>query len=583
MQRIALYTVAVFLVGASILSCHRNTSGHKQTATSASPNIILIMTDDQGYGDLGVTGNPVIETPNIDALAKQSASMSHFYVSPVCSPTRASLMTGRYNYRTRVVDTYVGRSMMDSEEVTLAEALKTRGFRTGIFGKWHLGDAYPMRPNDQGFDEALVHFGGGLAQPSEPLHNNRRYTDPILYHNGEEVQTQGYCTNVYFDRALSFIEQSQQQQKPFFAYIATNAPHDPFHDVPEELLAKYRKKGVSSALRGDFPNPEKRAEDLARIYAMVDNVDQNVGKLMRKLDEWDLSENTIVIFMTDNGPQTTRYNGPFRGGKGQVWEGSIRTCFFMRWPERLKAGTVSDRPVAHIDIMPTLLEAAGTSLPQDRIIDGRSFLPLVEGKEVEWPERTLYMQWHRGDEPKPFIAFAARAPRYKLLSPNGEKFELYDIQNDPSEKQNLADQLPEVVEKMKADYMTWFRDVSGTRPDNYAKPHIVLGTDHETTTRLSQQDWVLTQGQGWGEQGHWKVEVARPASFDAEVVLDKPHPGWQLSISGSGKTFRGTITNDGTKGTIPNITLPAGKTDLQVSLSNGEKEVGPYQVILKRR
>ena len=195
------------------------------------PNVVLVMTDDQGIGDFGATGNKVIETPNIDALSKRSASMKTFYVSPVCSPTRACLMTGRYNYRTRCIDTYLGRSMMESEEVTVAETLAASGYATGIFGKWHLGDNYPLRAIDQGFDEALVLRGGGLAQPSEPRENNRRYTDPILFHNGKQVQTKGYCTDVYFDAAMNFIDKIHKEERNFFVYLPTNAPHGPYSEV----------------------------------------------------------------------------------------------------------------------------------------------------------------------------------------------------------------------------------------------------------------------------------------------------------------------------------------------------------------
>ncbi len=206
------------------------------------PNVILIMSDDQGYGDFGIQGNPVFRTPHIDAMAKRSASMSTFYVCPVCSPTCACLMTGRYNYRTRVVDTWVGRSMMEPSEVTLAEVLSDAGYATGIFGKWHLGDCYPMRPIDQGFQMSLVLRGGGFAQPSEPPENQRRYTNPILFRNGLKVQTEGYCTDVYFDAALEFIEASQRQQRSFFVYLPTNTPHSPLHDVPESLRMDYRQQ-----------------------------------------------------------------------------------------------------------------------------------------------------------------------------------------------------------------------------------------------------------------------------------------------------------------------------------------------------
>ena len=214
------------------------------------PNIVLIMTDDMGYGDLGVHGNPIIQTPNLDAMAKRSASMSTFYVSPVCAPTRACLMTGRYNYRTRCIDTYIGRAMMDTEEVTVAELLGDNGYATGIFGKWHLGDCYPMRPMDQGFQESLIHRGGGIGQPSDPVGGEGKYTDPILFRNGVEEQQTGYCTDVYYSNAMQFIEKSAKQKKPFFVYLPDNCPHGPFHDVPPDDLATYSATNLNSS---EFP------------------------------------------------------------------------------------------------------------------------------------------------------------------------------------------------------------------------------------------------------------------------------------------------------------------------------------------
>ncbi|MEO0476114.1 MAG: sulfatase-like hydrolase/transferase, partial [Planctomycetota bacterium] len=230
---------------------------------NAKPNIIVIITDDQGYGDFGFTGNPVLDTPHLDAFAKQSTTFDRFYVSPVCTPTRASLMTGRYAQRTGAVDTYKGRAIMRAEEVTLAEVLRDGGYATGIFGKWHLGDCYPFRAMDQGFEQSLIHRGGGLGQPSEPIDNNRRYTDPILFRNGEQVQTKGYCTDVYFDAALEFIGKQSKADEPFFAYIATNAPHGPYHDVPEKLYEKYKAKDLSPILLGN----EKTVDTVARVFA----------------------------------------------------------------------------------------------------------------------------------------------------------------------------------------------------------------------------------------------------------------------------------------------------------------------------
>ncbi len=252
-----------------------------QLTVQGRPNVVLIMTDDQGIGDFGVMGNPIIETPNIDALATTSASLSTFYVSPVCSPTRACLMTGRYNYRTRCIDTYVGRSMLEPEEVTVAEELSGAGYATGIFGKWHLGDCYPMLAIDQGFDEALLHRGGGLAQVADPRENHHRYTDAILMHNGQQVQTSGYCTDVYFDATLKFIEQAQDNGKHFFGYLPTNAPHSPYHDVPEDWRKHYQKKDLRSLIVGKIPQAQVTGEvdKLSRIASMITNIDRALNKV----------------------------------------------------------------------------------------------------------------------------------------------------------------------------------------------------------------------------------------------------------------------------------------------------------------
>ena len=265
------------------------------------PNIVLVMTDDQGFGDFGFAGNPVISTPNLDAMAGRSARMETFYVSPVCAPTRASLMTGRWCQRTRAIDTYIGRAMLEPDERTVAEYLKAAGWGTGIFGKWHLGDCYPMRAMDQGFGESLVHRGGGIGQPSDPIGAEADYTDAVLFRNGEAVPTSGYCTDVYFDAAIDFMRERTAADQPFFAYVATNAPHGPFGDVPEELYQKYLKTDLSP---GAFPDSvghpipaENNADKLARIFAMIENIDQNVGKLFAALADMDALDNTLVLFM----------------------------------------------------------------------------------------------------------------------------------------------------------------------------------------------------------------------------------------------------------------------------------------------
>ncbi|MCG8557468.1 MAG: arylsulfatase [Proteobacteria bacterium] len=570
-----------------LASCSGTTANAPAAKGDPPPSIVLIVTDDQGYGDLGATGNRVIDTPHMDALARDGAGIETFYVSPVCAPTRASLMTGRYNYRTRVVDTWVGRAMMEPDETTVAEVLRDAGFATGIFGKWHLGDSHPMRPMDQGFEESLVHLGGGLAQPSEPPENGRRYTNPILFQNGAPVHTHGYCTDVYFDAALKWISEVHKAGRPFFVYLPTNAPHGPFHDVPQALYEKYLGRDLGPVLLGGAGDRDR----VARVFAMIENIDQNVGRLIDKLDTLGIGDDTLVVFMVDNGPNSVRYVGNMRGKKGEVYEGGIRSPFFLRWPARLKAGRKSDRIAAHVDVMPTLLEAAGVALPKGLKLDGRSLLPLVEGKKVAWPDRTIFIQAHRGDRPLPYHHFAARSQRWKLIRPTGfsnerpskdAPFELYDMANDPREEHDLAAQRPEVTAALRERYDAWFRDVSSTRPHNYEPPRIVIGTDHETTTLLTKQNWRRSEGPGWGVRGRWLVHVARAARFDATVRLKEALRGRaELRIGSARAAVEATGLEQSL--TFRNLRVPAGDAEVEFTLTHQGKTSGPHQVVLTRQ
>jgi len=563
-------------------------------AGDARPNVVLIMTDDQGYGDFGCQGNAIIETPHIDAMASRSASMSTFYVCRVCAPTRASLMTGRYNYRTRAIDTYIGRAMMEPEEVTVAEVLSSAGYKTGIFGKWHLGDCYPMRAMDQGFQESLVHRGGGLAQPSEPSENGRRYTDAILFHNGEQVQTQGYCTDVYFAAAEEFIESAQKNSQPFFVYLATNAPHAPFHDVPEKLRKHYMEKDLASLVVGNKNGKAlaKEVDKLSRIAAMITNIDENVGRLFAKLDELQLIENTLVLFLVDNGPNSKRFVGPFRGSKTETLEGGIRSPMWLHWPQRLKPGTVRNELSAHIDVMPTILEACNAEPPQGVKLDGRSFLSLLEDESTDWPERTIATQWHRGDVPMRYHHFMIRDSRWKLLENSaalGEKFEgspnfkLYDLQTDPGESKNLVDEKLKVFSRLKNAYDQWFDDVSSTRENNYAPPRIIIGTEHEKSTALTRQDWRGSLGWQSGTSGHWSIHVARAGRYDFQVVLDADSPGGAVELRLADVVAQQKIEAGDDTCEISAVELPAGDAELQaVQLLDG-KERGVYQVIVTAR
>ena len=509
------------LAAATILFCFQAAAAMQ----ARRPNIILIITDDQGHGDLGFHGNPKIRTPNIDKFAGESVQFRRFYVSPVCAPTRASLMTGRYNYRTGVVDTYLGRALMYPDEVTIAEMLAAAGYRTGIFGKWHLGDNYPMRPIDQGFQVSLVHRGGGIGQPSDPP-GGESYFDPILQRNGKAIKTAGYCSDVFTDAALQFI--SDSREKPFFAYLAFNAPHTPLQ-VPESYHLPYSKMNLSPTefpalgrpIEGDVP-----PDTTARIYGMVTNIDDNLGRLFGKLDELGLSKNTIVIFMTDNGPQQSRYNSGMRGRKGSVYEGGTRVPFFVRWPGMLQAGLQVHRIAAHIDVAPTLLELCGVKRPVNVSFDGKSLLPLLKNEPDKWPDRSLYLQWHRGDEPEALRAFAVHTQSYKLVQPlgaaqdvmpNNPKFELYNVAEDPYEMHDLSSSHPEIVSTLLASYRAWFKDVGSTR--GYAPSRAFLGTAHENPVILTRQDWRGPRA-GWDPKslGYWEVQVAQTGNFD--ITLD---------------------------------------------------------------
>jgi arylsulfatase len=496
------------------------------------PNVVLIITDDQGYGDLGITGNPNIKTPVIDKFAKESIRFNNFYVSPVSAPTRSSLMTGRYSLRTGVRDTYNGGAIMAGGEITIAEMLKGAGYQTGIFGKWHLGDNYPFRPLDQGFDESVIHLTGGMGQPGDIttyFKGDSSYFDPVLWKNGVQKSYKGYCSDIFTDQALGFIEINSNG--PFFCYLAFNAPHTPLQ-VPDKYYKMYSdtdpSRGYEKLMQPQIPMTEKDKEDARRVYAMVSNIDENVGKVLKKLDELRLSENTVVIFMTDNGPQQKRYVAGMRGLKGSVYRGGIRVPFYLRYPPLKKKNTDIDATAAHIDIMPTLAEVCDAKLPADRKIDGVSLVPLINGHIKKTEERPLFFYWTR-HSPELYNNIAVQKGKYKLIGNTDynspvEKFELYDIDNDPFENTNIVGALPGIASDLKTELDNITGDLLSS--ENLDKrPYIEAGTPFENPVILNRND---ADGQ-WGvwEQeeayGTWRVHFTE-GTYNLKFRFMKPVP-----------------------------------------------------------
>jgi len=552
-MRINRRQFSAVLAGAAAQSVYGQT--HKR------PNVILVLTDDQGYGDLSLYGNPHLKTPNMGAVAKEGVQFTQFQVCPVCSPTRSSLMTGRYNYRTGIVDTFLGRSMMYPDEVTVAEILRDNGYRTGIFGKWHLGDNYPMRSCDQGFQESLVIKGGGLGQPSDPPGSS--YFDPILQHNGVQKKYSGYCTDVFFDAATEWIEKGGS--KPFFAYIPTNAPHSPLM-VDKKWSGPFAKMGLP--------------DDVAKVYGMIANIDWNLGKLTAKLRALDIERDTMFIFMTDNGPTgpSTRFNAGMRAVKGTPYQGGIRVPFFVRWPGRLTPRT-TDRIAAHIDVLPTILDVCGVAKPANLQIDGKSLWSLADGSAKNWPDRMLFTQWHRGDEPEPFRDSAVRTQRYKLV--NGK--ELYDMDADPAEAHDVAGAHPDVVADLRKGYSEWFASVSAVR--HFVPPRIYIGTEHENPVVLTRQDWRVPpnlrapRGQ---QAGWWEVDVKSAGEYRITLTFEPFDSDAEVQFRLGDSAQRATLRKGATECRMDRVRLGVGPGRLQVLATGDNKTWGAKFVEVRK-
>ena len=507
--------------------------GRVEGAERKRPNVILIMTDDQGWGDIRSHGNDKIDTPVLDKLAADGARFERFFVSPVCAPTRASLLTGRYHLRTGTHGVTRGYENMRSEEVTIAEALKQAGYATGCFGKWHNGAHYPYNPNGQGFDEFLGFCCG---------HWNN-YFDTKLEHNGQTVETKGYISDVFTDAAINFIEKNKEH--PFFCYIPYNAPHSPFQ-VPDKYFDKYKTLGLD--------------DKLACIYGMCENIDDNIGRILKHLDELKLRDNTIVLFLTDNGPNSNRYNGGMKGRKGSVHEGGIRVPLFIRWPGHIKPGTKVTKIAAHIDMFATIIEMCGLNMPKTLPQDGVSLMPLLKGQSEGWPDRMIFtFRSPQGGTAN--VPGSVRTQKWRAVKA-GKRWELYDMVSDSGQKKNVSKNHPEVVKNLSTAFEAAAVDVTkaGLAPlpvhIGYPQWPVVTLPGHEAFLEPSSKKGISYKGRaGWANDyitnwtsteayPWWEIEVVKGGRFEVTLmyVCPKKDVGVKVRVEIGGEGLDGVVS-----------------------------------------
>ncbi|MCA9412302.1 MAG: arylsulfatase [Candidatus Omnitrophica bacterium] len=498
---------------------------------AAPPNVLLIMSDDQGWGDIHSHGNDKIDTPVLDRLASEGIRFDRFFVSPVCAPTRASLLTGRDHLRTGTVWVTRNLETMRAEEVTLGEIFNANGYATGCFGKWHNGAHFPNHPNGQGFDEFFGFCAG---------HWNN-YFDTTLERNGKPVKTAGYITDVLTDAAMDFI--SENQDCPFFCYIPYNAPHSPFQ-VPDHYFDKYKERGF------DDRN--------ACVYGMVENIDDNVGRLLQELDRLGLTDNTIVLFLTDNGPNTRdRYNGGMRGAKASVHEGGVRVPLFIRWPGHIKPGSEVREITSNIDILPHLVDMCSLPQPKTLPLDGMSLVPLIEGKTKGWPDRLLFTHHTRRGEVERSPA-SVRSQTHRLIV-NEKGYQLYNLNDDPGEETNLAENERETVQQMAQEYDQWFNEVTKNLkgrmpiPVGYSGWSEVTLPAHEAYLEGGARyqgragwanDWV-TNWTTKEDSIAWEIDVENPGTLAASILYTCPKKdvGSTLVVEAGQSSARAKLQN----------------------------------------
>lgn len=536
-------------------------------AAGARPNVVLIMTDDQGYGDLGAHGNPWLRTPNLDQLHAESVRFTNFHVDPTCAPTRSALMTGRYSTRTGCWHTIMGRSLIFHDEALMPKYFKQAGYATGVFGKWHLGDNYPMLPQDRGFDTAVVHGGGGVGQTPDWWGND--YFDDTYWKNGKPEPFKGYCTDVFFDETEKFV--GAHQDEPFFVYLPTNVAHSPYH-----VAEKYTQRLLDLGL----------PRTPARFFGMIENFDERLGRFREFLKKKGLEDNTIFIFMTDNGTaegipwddsdkaEWKGFNAGMRGKKGSQFDGGHRVPFFIRWPAgNIGGGRDVASIAAHIDVLPTLMELCGLKMGPPNPLDGTSLVPLLRGTADAWPARTLFAHVQREEIPPKWVNSAVMTDRWRLIDGKA----LYNMDVDPGQITDVAARFPDVVRRLRGDYETWWTSLVPSFP-KYGS--ITIGADAENPARLTCHDWHSEQPIPWDQghirrdmwvNGYWMIDVAEAGRYEFTLYRQPKQANHPLEAT------RARVNVDGVEAEAP-VAADATSATLQLELKPGQAKLQTWLV-----
>lgn len=593
MRKFLIVTVLLSLLGPLALNAE---------SKAKKPNIVFIITDDQGMGDLGCTGNKYISTPNIDKFYKDAVRLTNYHVSTTCAPTRASLMSGRHCNRVNVYHTIAGRSILFEDEVILPQILAQNGYTNAMYGKWHLGDNYPYRPEDRGFHEVIRHGAGGIGQGPDYWMND--YFDDTYYHNGKEEKFEGYCTDVFFSEAMDFIEENKDN--PFFCYIALNAPHSPYN-VPKKYYDMYQGR--------KFKDLNSR---LLRFYGMITNIDDNFKMLEKKLDKLGLTDNTILIFTTDNGTSAGRsvYNAGLTGGKGSQYDGGHRVPFFIRWPNgELTGGKDIDELVAHYDVLPTFADLLDLDFTPVKALDGKSMKPLLTEEDPKWDNRILYMDTQREQNLIKYKKYTVMDKDWRLVDGN----KLYNITEDRAQEKNIIDDNPEVAARLAEGYERWWDSFLDDKVDErYA--YIKVGSPKENPSKICAHDMIVGRySPAWHQNGaiegatsggSWKIEfveggeytitlrrfpresgLAINATFPAQkerIELDKTAPAGVKNDFTQARLYVANHTKDqdikeGQEEVTFKVKMPSGKFDLEAQLLDVAQHVHPaYYVYIEK-